>query len=164
MSPTSNYNRSLLTAKVQRAAATPCWPISARCRSEQNCGNCDNCLQPAEMEDRTIDAQKFLSCVARTGERFGMRHIIDVLRGANTQKIRDWGHDKLSTYGIGSEQSADDWLHLGRSLLQQGLLTETPDRYPVLRLNPLSKEVLRRQRSVEVPARAKPAPDTTRQG
>jgi ATP-dependent DNA helicase RecQ len=124
-------------------------------RTEQNCGNCDNCLQPSEMEDRTIDAQKFLSCVARTGERFGMRHIIDVLRGANTQKIRDWGHDRLSTYGIGHDLSVDDWLHLGRSLIQQGLLNETTDR-PVLRLNALSKEVLRRQRSVEVPIRVKP--------
>jgi ATP-dependent DNA helicase RecQ len=125
-------------------------------RAEQNCGNCDNCLQPSDIEDRTIDAQKFLSCVARTGERFGMRYIIDVLRGANTQKIRDWGHDRLSTYGIGQELSLDDWLLLGRSLVQQGLLSQTSDERPVLRLNALSKAVLRGQRSVELPVRAKP--------
>src|SRR5258708_4252975 len=62
----------------------------------QNCGNCDNCLRPdTTMEDRTIDAQKFLSCVYRTQQRFGMRHIVDILRGANTQKIRDLSHNQI---------------------------------------------------------------------
>ncbi|HVB61623.1 MAG TPA: DNA helicase RecQ [Ktedonobacteraceae bacterium] len=122
----------------------------------ENCGNCDNCLQPVLLEDRTIDAQKFLSCVARTQERFGMRYIIDVLRGANTQKIRDYGHDQLSTYGIGGEQSVEEWQHLARSLLQQGLLIQTDD-YSILKLNALSREILRKQRGVQVPARAKPA-------
>jgi ATP-dependent DNA helicase RecQ len=124
----------------------------------ENCGNCDNCTQPVVLEDRTIDAQKFLSCVARTGERFGMRHVIDVLRGANTQKIRDNGHNQLSTYGIGSEQSLEDWQHLARALLQQSLVSEDPDGYHTLRLNSRSREILRRQRSVQVPARAKPVP------
>jgi ATP-dependent DNA helicase RecQ len=122
----------------------------------ENCGNCDNCTQPIVLEDRTIDAQKFLSCVARTGERFGMRHVIDVLRGANTQKIRDNGHNQLSTYGIGSEQSIEDWQHLARSLLQQSLVSEDTDGYHTLRLNSRSREILRRQRSVQVPVRAKP--------
>ncbi len=124
----------------------------------ENCGNCDSCLRPVTMEDRTIDAQKFLSCVGRTNQRFGMRHIIDVLRGANTQKIRDLGHDQLSTYAIGKEQSIDEWLHLGRSLLHQGLVSETSDGFPVLKLNALSREILKKQRSVQV-ARisAKPA-------
>ena len=117
---------------------------------EQNCGNCDNCLHLENLEDRTIDAQKFLSCVARTQQRFGMRHIVDVLRGANTQRIRDYGHDRLSTYGIGKEQSVDEWMHIGRALLQQGLLSQTTDSYPVLKLNALSMEILRRQRSVQI--------------
>ena len=117
---------------------------------DENCGNCDNCLRLENLEDRTIDAQKFLSCVARTQQRFGMRHIIEVLRGANTQKIRDYGHDQLSTYGIGKEQSVDEWMHIGRALLQQGLLSQTTDSYPVLKLNALSMEILRRQRSVEI--------------
>ncbi len=125
-------------------------------RQEDNCGNCDNCLRPALMEDRTIDAQKFLSCVGRTEQRFGMSHIIDILRGANTQKIRDYNHDLLSTYGIGKEQSVDDWRYLARSLIQQGLLTQTTDTYPILRLNALSREVLRKQREVQIPAQAKP--------
>jgi len=124
--------------------------------TDDNCGNCDNCLQPQIMEDRTIDAQKFLSCVARTRERFGMRYIIEVLRGANTQKIRDLGHDQLSTYGIGKDQSMEEWLHLGRALLQQGLINETSDGYPIIKLNALSREILRRQREVEVAKRAAP--------
>lgn len=117
---------------------------------EKICGNCDNCLRPVIMEDRTIDAQKFLSCVSRTNQRFGMRYIIDILRGANTQKIRDLGHNQLTTYGIGRDVSADEWSHLCRSLLQQGLLSETQDGYPVLKLNRLSMEILRRQRQVEI--------------
>jgi ATP-dependent DNA helicase RecQ len=122
---------------------------------EENCGNCDNCLHAQVMEDRTIDAQKFLSCIVRTRERFGMRYIIEILRGANTQKIREYGHEQLSTYGIGKDRSADEWLRLGRSLLHQKLLTETTDGYPVLRLNAYSREVLRGERQVLVPM---PAP------
>jgi ATP-dependent DNA helicase RecQ len=121
-----------------------------------NCGNCDNCLSTYTMKDCTIEAQKFLSCVARTGERFGMRHVIEVLRGANTQKIRDSGHDQLSTYGIGRDYSIDEWLYLGRSFLQQGLMSETADGYPIIRLNALSREVLRRLRTVEVALRDTP--------
>ncbi len=118
---------------------------------EDHCQNCDNCLQPVTLEDRSIDAQKFLSCVGRTRERFGMRYIIDVLRGANTQKIRDNRHDQLSTYGIGKERSADDWQQLGRVLLQQGLLSESSDGYSILKLNAHSWEIMRGQRQFELP-------------
>jgi len=80
-----------------------------------------------------------------------MRYIIEVLRGANTQKIRDNNHDQLSTYGIGREQSAEEWQRLGRALLQQGLMSEdTTDGYPILKLNTLSREVLRKQRDVSI--------------
>jgi len=85
-----------------------------------------------------------------------MRYIIEVLRGANTQKIRDFGHDQLSTYGIGKDLSMEEWLHLGRSLLQQGLMSETADGFPVIKLNALSREILRRQREVEVAKVVKP--------
>ncbi|GHO42697.1 ATP-dependent DNA helicase RecQ [Ktedonospora formicarum] len=118
----------------------------------ENCGNCDNCIRPMIFEDRTIDAQKFLSCVSRTNQRFGMKYIIDILRGANTQKIRQLGHDQLTTYGIGKDVSAEEWGRLCRALLQQGLLSESQDGYPVLKLNRLSMEILRRQREVEVAA------------
>src|SRR5437763_7791852 len=79
-----------------------------------------------------------------------MRHIVDILRGANTQKIRDLGHNQLSTYGRGKDWSADEWLRLGRALVHQGLLSETNDGYPVLKLNKFSLEILRKQRSVEI--------------
>lgn len=119
---------------------------------EENCGTCDNCTRPVIMEDHTIDAQKFLSCVSRTGQRFGMRYIIDVLRGANTQKIRSLNHDQLTTYGIGRDLSVDEWQALGRSLLQQELVSETHDGYSVLKLNRASVRILKKQLSVEIPA------------
>ncbi len=118
----------------------------------ENCGNCDNCLSPSTTEDRTSDARKFLFTIAKTGQRFGFRQIIDVLRGANTQKIRDYHHDQLPIYGIGKDQSADEWQRIGRALIHQGLLTETTDGYPVLRLNELSMEILRKERTVEIAA------------
>jgi ATP-dependent DNA helicase RecQ len=115
-----------------------------------NCGNCDNCRYPKPVQDWTIEAMKFLSCVARCKERFGMGHIIDVLRGAKSQKITQYEHDKLSTHGIGKDKTPDEWRMLGRSLLHQGLLEQTADGYAVLKLNALSWEVMRRQRTVSI--------------
>ncbi|WOB45097.1 DNA helicase RecQ [Thermoleptolyngbya oregonensis NK1-22] len=126
------------------------------------CGNCDNCLHPRPVEDWTIDAQKLLSCIARCKERFGMNHIIDVLRGSRSQKVLQHGHDQLSTYGIGKDRSAEAWKHLGRSLLHQGLMDETTDGYSIPKLNAQSWEVMRGQRTVMIalPARSldEPAP------
>ncbi|QLE55954.1 DNA helicase RecQ [Nostoc sp. TCL26-01] len=113
-----------------------------------NCDNCDNCRHPKPVQDWTIEAMKFLSCVARCRERFGMLHIIDVLRGAKKDKIAQYEHDKLSTYGIGKDRTVDEWRMLGRSLLHQGLLEQTTDGYSVLKLNALSWEVMKRQRQV----------------
>ena len=115
-----------------------------------DCGNCDNCLHPQPIADWTIEAQKFLSCVARCHERFGMSYLIDVLRGSKDKRILSNGHDQLSTYGIGKDHSVDEWRVLGRSLLHQGLLDETPDGYGILKLNALSWDVLRKQRSVQI--------------
>jgi ATP-dependent DNA helicase RecQ len=115
-----------------------------------NCDNCDNCRNPKPVEDWTVDAQKFLSCIARCQERFGMNHIIDVLRGSKSQRITQKGHDKLTTYGIGKDKTVDQWRLLGRTLLQQGLLDETTDGYPVLKLNPRSWEVMRKEQTVLV--------------
>ncbi|HEY9805425.1 MAG TPA: ATP-dependent DNA helicase RecQ, partial [Candidatus Obscuribacterales bacterium] len=113
-----------------------------------DCGNCDHCLHPQPFEDWTIEAQKFLSCIARCQERFGMNHIIDVLRGSKNQKVLQNQHDKLSTYGIGKDKSADAWRILGRALLHQGLVEETNDGYSVLKLNAQSWEILKKQRSL----------------
>lgn len=115
-----------------------------------NCGNCDNCLYPKPVQDWTIEAMKFLSCVARCKERYGMLYIIDVLRGAKNQKIALNKHDELSTYGIGKDRTLDEWRMLGRSLLHQGLLEQSNDGYSVLKLNALSWEVMRKQRTVSI--------------
>ncbi|MDB9309521.1 DNA helicase RecQ [Aphanizomenon sp. CS-733/32] len=115
-----------------------------------NCGNCDNCLYPKPVQDWTIEAMKFLSCVARCKERFGMLHIIDVLRGGKNQRIIVNKHDQLSTYGIGKDKTVDEWRMLCRSLLHQGLIEQTADGYSVLKLNALSWEVMRKQRPVSI--------------
>ncbi len=126
----------------------------------ENCGNCDNCLrveEETELEDRTIDARRFLWCVGKTGGRFGMRHIIDILRGANTKRIRDYRHDQLQAYGVGKEHSVEEWQRVARALLQQGLVSLTEDNYPVLYLNLESREVLAQRRTVLIPALPRPA-------
>ncbi|AFZ51899.1 DNA helicase RecQ [Dactylococcopsis salina] len=115
-----------------------------------NCGNCDNCLNPKPIEDWTVEAQKFLSCVARCRERFGMSHIIDILRGSKNKKIEKNGHHLLSTYGIGKEKTTEEWRNLARSLLHQNLITETTDGYRVLKLNQRSWEILRHKRTVYI--------------
>ena len=115
-----------------------------------DCQNCDNCINPVPVEDWTIEAQKFLSCVARCQERFGMNHIIDVLRGSRKKRILELGHDRLSTYGIGQDHSVDEWRQLCRSLLHQDLLSETTDGYSVLKLNAGSWQVLKKQIPVNI--------------
>jgi ATP-dependent DNA helicase RecQ len=120
-----------------------------------NCNNCDNCKYPRPIADWTIEAQKLLSCVYRFSERhrgktFGLAHTIDVLRGSRNDKVLKNGHDTLSTYGIGKDRTVDEWRMLGRSLLHQGLVDETSDGYSVLTLNPVSWEILKSQRKVEI--------------
>jgi ATP-dependent DNA helicase RecQ len=115
-----------------------------------NCGNCDNCIRPKDQADWSIEAQKFLSCVARCKEKFGTKYIIDVLRGSKDKRILANQHDRLSTYGIGREHTPEEWKVLSRALLHQGLLDETNDGYAVLRLNALSWQVMRKERNVLV--------------
>ena len=115
-----------------------------------NCGTCDNCCNQKPVEDWTIEAMKFLSCVARCQEKFGMNHIIDVLRGSKSQKVLQYQHHQLSTYGIGKDRSADEWKKLSRSLLNQGFLDEKTDGFPVLKLNEKSWEIMKRQRTVQI--------------
>ena len=111
----------------------------------QPCGMCDNCLAgEREMTDVTIPAQKFLSCVKRTGECFGALHIIDVLLGSKAGKVLQHGHDKVSTYGIGREFSREQWQRLARQLLQKGLTVKDAE-FGGLRLAPAAWEVFRGQ-------------------
>lgn len=119
-------------------------------RHQGNCGNCDNCLNPKPIEDWTVEAQKFLSCVARCEQKFGLNHIVDVLIGSRKQKIHQYGHHLLSTYGIGKGRTADEWRMLGRSLIHQGLVGQTTDGYPTLKLNKRSWSVFRNQLPVKI--------------
>ena len=112
-----------------------------------NCGACDNCLEPRETYDGTVVAQKFLSCVyrIRQASRFGagLNHVVEVLTGADTDKIRRWAHDRLSTYGIGGELSRPQWAAVGRELMRLGFVAQSEGEYPVLELTEAGVEVLR---------------------
>ncbi|MDX8394689.1 MAG: RQC domain-containing protein [Mariprofundales bacterium] len=112
------------------------------------CGLCDTCLQPVKTWDASIAAQKAMSCVYRTGQRFGVRHLIDVLLGKQTARIKQLRHEKVSTYGIGGEYSANQWQSVYRQLIAQGLLEV--DDYGSLHLHPSSKAVLRGEQKLHL--------------
>jgi ATP-dependent DNA helicase RecQ len=114
------------------------------------CGNCDTCLWPPETFDATVVAQKALSCVARTGQRFGAQHIIEVLRGGAAERVLRLGHDKLSTYGIGGELDAFGWRSVVRQLVAHGLLALDPEGYGGLRLTSLAGPVLRGEQDLRL--------------
>lgn len=109
---------------------------------EYNCGNCDTCVSPKDKIDGTVATQKILSCIKRTGERFGATYIVDVLRGSENEKILHNKHGQLSTYGIGKEFSAKQWQGFIRELIQFGVLTKDSGKYPILKLNERSNDVL----------------------
>ena len=109
----------------------------------EDCGNCDICLNPPATFDATVDAQKALSCVYRVGQRFGLGHVLDVLRGARTQRVLELGHDKLSTYGIGSDRSAEAWGSLFRQLIHLGYLRQDVAAFSVLKLTEAARPLLR---------------------
>jgi len=110
-----------------------------------NCSNCDNCnSSPTPLTDVTIPAQKFLSCVKRAGEKFGAGHITDILLGSKNEKVLRWGHEKLSTYGIGGELTQKQWMHLARQLLSMGYLKQEGE-YRTLGLTPKALEALRKR-------------------
>ncbi len=128
---------------------------------EEPCGNCDTCLDPAETFDGTEAAQMALSCVYRTGQRFGAVHVVDVLTGGDTERIRHFRHDSLSTYGIGTAHSRNEWRAIMRQLVALGLLTVDIEGHGGLRLSDAARPVLRGEKRIElrrdpVAARAKP--------
>ncbi len=112
------------------------------------CGNCDVCLNPPETWDGTDAARKALSCVYRTGQRFGAGQVIDVLLGRDTERIRQWHHQALSTYGIGKELSEQDWRAVFRQLVAMGFLDIDHSSYGALKLSPSSRAVLKGEQSV----------------
>ena len=119
--------------------------------SKLNCEACDLCLNEVEgLADATVIAQKILSCVARAGERFGAEHIVDVLLGANTERVRRWRHEELSTYGLMKGTNRKTLINMLYQLLDDGLLERTAEERPVLRLNDASRDVLRGKRTVRL--------------
>ena len=119
--------------------------------SKPNCEACDLCLNEVEgLADATVTAQKILSCVARAGERFGAEHIVDVLLGANTERVRRWRHEELSTYGLMKGTNRKTLINMLYQLLDDGLLERTAEERPVLRLNDASRDVLRGKRTVRL--------------
>ncbi|MEZ4737155.1 MAG: DNA helicase RecQ [Caldilineaceae bacterium] len=126
--------------RLQRLQTLVNWAEAQGCRRQpllayfgetygaDNCGMCDNCTVTAEEQvDLTVAAQKFLSCVVRTGQKFGAGHVINVLRGSRAQAVLKWGHERLSTHGIGQDYTEQTWKQLAQQFLQQGLLTHEVD-------------------------------------
>ncbi len=117
-----------------------------------NCGGCDNCLSPRATFDGTLAAQKLLSCVFRIRQRTqfgtGLNHVVEVLTGADTDKIRSWGHEQLSTYGIGREHSRADWQAIGRELVRLGYLRQSPGKFSTLELTDEGMAVLRERKKI----------------
>ena len=107
------------------------------------CGNCDVCLDPPKRYDGLLDAQKALSVVARVGQRFGLGYVVEVLRGSNNQRIREYGHEKLSVYGIGKEHSNEHWTSVVRQLIHLGLITQNIAMHSALQLTESARPVLR---------------------
>ncbi len=114
------------------------------------CGNCDTCLTPPELWDGTVAAQKFLSGVIRTGQRFGAGHIIDLLVGKPSQRMTELGHDQLPTFGVGAELDATAWRGVARQLVAQGLLHSDSQSYGALRVTAAAEPVLRGQARLDL--------------
>ena len=106
------------------------------------CGHCDNCIEPPRTWDATVPAQKALSAVYRSGQRFGAGHVIDILRGIEGERMRQLGHDRLTTFGIGADMDEKGWRSVFRQLLAAGLLEADAEGYGTLRLTPASRAVL----------------------
>src|SRR5471032_493207 len=115
---------------------------------EGGCGNCDNCLQPPRVHDGKILAQKLLSCVYRTGQRFGAMHLIDVLVGRLTERVTQFGHDKLSVFGIGRELNEKQWRTVLRQLVAMGHLRADSEAFGALKLTDSARGVLRGETEV----------------
>ncbi|WER45777.1 DNA helicase RecQ [Cupriavidus sp. WKF15] len=120
--------------------------------ASEPCGNCDTCLEPPATWDGTREAQMALSCVYRTAQasrvHFGATHLIDVLRGNTSEKIKQWGHDKVSTFGIGKDRSGHEWHTVFRQLIAQGLLVIDHGGHGALLLGEGAREVLKGERQI----------------
>ena len=120
------------------------------------CGHCDNCVAPPKTWDATVVAQKALSAVYRTGQRFGSGHVIDVLRGEETERVLGLDHHRLSTFGVGADMDEKHWRSVFRQLLAAGLLEADAEGYGTLRLTTASRAVLGGERTVRLREDARP--------
>ncbi|MFQ5470136.1 MAG: DNA helicase RecQ [Gammaproteobacteria bacterium] len=130
---------------------------------ENPCGNCDNCLEPPVTWDATVAAQKALSCVHRTGQRFGVNYLVDVLLGKRNDRIVQFGHDKITTFGIGTELSQNEWRNVFRQLIANGLLVVDVAGYGGLQLTDNSRPVLRGEQKIELRKITKPVKSARRE-
>jgi len=120
------------------------------------CGNCDNCQHPPDVWEASLAAQKALSCVYRTGQRFGVNYVVDVLLGKDDSRISQFRHDLLTTYGIGKEYSSPEWRNIFRQLIALGYLSVDVDRHGGLRLTDKSRPLLRGEQALHLRKEQKP--------
>jgi ATP-dependent DNA helicase RecQ len=120
------------------------------------CGNCDTCLNPPVSYDATVPVQKLLSAIYRVDQRFGASHVMDVLRGIDSDKVRQWKHDQLSTFGIGSDISEQEWRAILRQVIALGLVAVDHDAYNSLKLTADARPVLRGEHKVQLRRYEKP--------
>ncbi len=156
--------------EVQRLTALLAYCEAPRCRRQvllnyfgeerQPCGNCDVCTEPPELWDGTQAAQKALSAIFRTGMRFGVTHLTDILRGKATDKVKQWNHDQLPTFGVGSDLDEHAWKSVFRQLAAAGLVHVDMAEHGALQLTEAAREVLKGQRMVQLrrPVKRKSAP------
>lgn len=114
------------------------------------CGNCDVCLNPPQVWDATVEVQKALSCVYRAGQNFGTGHLIDILRGNLTERVKEWHHDRLTTFGIGKELPEKTWRAVFRQIIALGLLSADGESHGALHLTEASRAVLKGQQTVQL--------------
>ena len=120
------------------------------------CGNCDTCLIPPVSFDGTVPVQKLLSTVYRVDQRFAAGHVIDVLRGAQTERISQWHHDKLTAYGVGADRSEQEWRAIARQAIALGLLSVDHDAFSSLKLTDAARPVLKGEQKVQLRQYQKP--------
>jgi ATP-dependent DNA helicase RecQ len=121
------------------------------------CGNCDICTSPPVSIDGTVLMQKLLSTIYRVDQRFGAVHVIDVLRGVDSEKVKQWRHDRVSTYGIGAELSEAEWRAILRQAIALGLVMVDHDAFSALKLTEEARPVLRGERKIQLREYQKPA-------
>jgi ATP-dependent DNA helicase RecQ len=162
-----DFPRASVAAGVSPAIIGRPAADTAATTGDFSCNGCDNCLSPRETFDGTLDAQKFLSCVYRLHEKhgfgFGLNHIVDVLRGADTEGIRQRRHDMLSTFGIGRDRERKQWLAIGRELLRLGLVSAAPGKFATLQLTDAGLETLRQRKPITLTKPFETTPKRQRQ-